>query len=112
MVVRIEFYARPLYDTYGLPPEEYPRVYADLGAASPHRLRGDALCLYFPHAKPERRWTPEKGLLALIDITRDHLFFEGFWRQTGGANGGIWLGAEQPHNFPARSRRTTVVELP
>lgn len=101
-IVRIVFYARPEYDTYGLPPQEYPRVYADLGADSPHRMPDDALCLYFPHSAPERRWTPEKGLLALIDLIGDHLFMEAYWRLSGGENGGMWLGEEQPHNFPAR----------
>lgn len=100
--VGIEFHPRPPYATYGLPPEEYPRVFADPGADSPHRMPDDALCLYFPHSSTAARWTPAKGLLALFDVTRDHLFFEGYWRSTGGHRSGVWLGDEQPHGFPER----------
>lgn len=102
VIVRIVFYARPEHPTFGLPPEEYPHVYADPGADSPHRLLDDALCLYFPRSEPGRRWTPEKGLLALIDLVRDHLFFEEYWRLTGGDRGGIWLGEEQAHTVSVR----------
>lgn len=103
VLVRIVFHAEPPYRTYGLPPAEYPRVFADTSAESPHRMPDDdALCLYFPHSAPARRWRPENGLLALIDLVRDHLFFEAYWRLAGGHNGGIWLGDEQRHGFPAR----------
>lgn len=102
VLAHIVFYARPRYDTYGLPASEYPRVYADLGAESPHRLADDALCLYFPGSAPARRWTPEKGLLALLDLIRDHLFFEGYWRLTGGEHRGVWLGEEKPHKVYLR----------
>jgi hypothetical protein len=68
---------------------------------SPHRMPDDdALCLYYPGSAPERRWRPESGLLALIDLVRDHVFFEDHWRATGGPCGGEWLGEEQPHGFP------------
>lgn len=99
--VTINFYEHPPYDCYGLPPAAYPRVFASTTAASPHRMPGDgALCLYYPRSAPERRWRPENGLLALIDLVRDHVFFEDHWRDTGGHLGGEWLGAEQPHGFP------------
>lgn len=97
----ITFYAEPGYDTYGLAPEEYPRVIADPAGRSPHRMPGDnALCLYYPHSPPEQRWRPEHGLLALIDLTRDHLYFEDYWRDTGGDRRGTWLGEQAPHGFP------------
>lgn len=102
VLVHIVFYARPEYATYGLPASEYPRVYADLGAESPHRLADDALCLYFPRSAAARRWTPAKGLLALLDLTRDHLLFEGYWRLTGGEHRGVWLGEEKPHKVSLR----------
>jgi hypothetical protein len=101
--VTINFYEQPRYDCYGLSPEEYPRVFACAPGPSPHRMPDDgALCLYYPWSAPERRWRPENGLLALIDLARDHVFFEDYWRHTGGVNGAEWLGDEQPHGFPER----------
>lgn len=100
--VTIEFHRWPPYECWGLPPEEYPRVLADPGAISPHRMpEDDALCLYYPLSPPDQRWRPVDGLLALIDLTRNHLFFEDHWRDSGGVSGGQWLGAEQPHGLPA-----------
>ena len=99
--VRVAFFATPYYDTYKLPPQDYPRVFADPGAISPHRMPGDdALCLYFPHSPPERRWRSTDGLLMLLDLVRDHLFFETHWRDTAARGKGEWLGAEAPHGFP------------
>ncbi len=99
--VRIEFHQRPPYDCYGLPPEEYPRVFAAPDVTSPHRMPTDhALCLYYPKSPPGQRWRPTNGLLSLIDLTRDHVFLEDYWRTTGGERGGIWLGAEASHGFP------------
>lgn len=99
--VRIAFFADPYYDTYGLPARDYPRVFADPGVESPHRMPGDgALCLYFPRSSPERRWRSQDGLLMLLDLTRDHLFFESHWRDTGAHAKGEWLGGEAPHGFP------------
>lgn len=99
--IHIEFHQRPPYDCYGLPPEEYPRVFATPGVTSPHRMPTDqALCLYYPKSPPGQRWRPATGLLSLIDLTRDHVFLEDYWRATGGERGGIWLGAEASHGFP------------
>jgi hypothetical protein len=99
--ITINFYERPRYDCYGLTPQEYPRVFACTPGPSPHRMpQDDALCLYYPLSGPERRWRPENGLLALIDLARDHVFFEDHWRDTGGEPAGEWLGDEQPHGFP------------
>ncbi|MGY5883435.1 hypothetical protein [Modestobacter lacusdianchii] len=102
--VSVFFFARPPYPCWGLPPEEYPRVIADPDSTSPHRMPGDnALCLYYPLSPPGERWQPKDGLLALIDLTRDHLFFEDHWWATGGKRGGQWLGEEQPHGFPGEA---------
>lgn len=99
--VTINFYERPPYDCYGLSPQEYPRVFSCTLGPSPHRMPSDgALCLYYPRSAPERRWRPEDGLLALIDLARDHVFFEDYWRDTGGEKDGVWLGDEQAHGFP------------
>ena len=99
--ITINFYERPPYDCYGLSPEEYPRVFSCTRGLSPHRMPSDgALCLYYPRSAPARRWQPENGLLALIDLARDHVFFEDYWRQTGGEDRGVWLGDEQAHGFP------------
>lgn len=84
-----------------IPPEDYPRVYADTSAESPHRLPGGALCLYQPFDPPERRWTSDRGLLALIDLARDHVFLETYWRQSGGKRTGVWLTEEAPHGLGA-----------
>ena len=95
--VTIEFHAHPNYDTYGLHPADYPRVFADRGAASKHRMPDDSLCLYYAGDPAERRWTSERGLLSLLDLTGDHLFLEDHWRTTGGVHKGQWLGPEAPH---------------
>lgn len=103
--VRIEFHERPNYSTYGLPAADYPRVFADPGAISKHRLPGDTLCLWFPRDPDDRRWHAADGLLTLLNNVRNHLFFEDHWRATGGFGGpgrpgGTWLGDEAPHGFP------------
>ena len=100
--VTVAFFETPPYPCFGLKPEDYPRVWADCGAASKHRMADDALCLYFPRSAHEQRWTAEEGLLALLNLVRDHLFFEDHWRRTGGGHRGIWLGNEAPHGFPTR----------
>jgi hypothetical protein len=78
---------------FTLPPEDYPRVYADPDKRSHHRLRDNALCLFYPSDPPERRWQSADGLLALIDRARDHIFCETHWRRTG-----LWLLDEAPHD--------------
>lgn len=99
--IEINFYQQPPYRCWGLAPEEYPRVYADPGASSSHRMPDDeALCLYYPRSPECERWRPVDGLLALIDLVRNHVFFEDHWRATGGHRSGLWLGAQAPHGFP------------
>lgn len=100
--VVVRFYAKPLYDTYGLGAQEFPRVCADPGAESPHRHGDDSLCLYYAEPDPSDRWTPDEGLAALLNLTRDHLFFELHWRATCTRRGGVWLAPEAPHVVPRR----------
>jgi len=98
--VVIVFYAQPPHDTYGLPAQDYPRVWAERGMSSKHRMPDDdALCLYYPGDPSSRRWTAGKGLLDLLDLIVDHLGYESYWRATGGHDGGIWLGDEAEHGF-------------
>lgn len=99
--VLVVFYAEPPYSTYGLHPQDYPRVWAERGLPSKHRMPDDdALCLYYPKDPVERRWTADKGLLDLLDLIVDHLNYETYWRASGGHNGGEWLGDEVEHGFP------------
>lgn len=99
--VTVCFFEQPPYSCWGLPPEDYPRIYADCGAQSKHRMPDDdALCLYFPGSPPSARWSADDGLLALFNLVRDHLYFEEYWRHTGGMHGGEWLGSEAAHGFP------------
>ena len=97
--VDVGFWARPPYSTYGLLPQDSPRVSAEPGLASPHRYPDDALCLWYPADPPERRWTSDKGLLDLVEIVRRHLFLERYWRMTGAHRGGEWLYEDAPHGF-------------
>lgn len=92
--VTVEFHRIPPYYCYGLAPEEYPRVLADLGASSPHRMpEDDRLCLWMPQDPPEQRWTPDDGLQRLLEITAEHLFAEQYWRATGGIDeNGVEVG--------------------
>lgn len=93
---RVVFYADPPYATYGLPPQDYPRVFADPGARSKHRMPSDdALCLYAPFVPPAERWTSSQGLLVLLNLVVDHLFSEMTWRETG-----LWPLPESPHGLP------------
>jgi hypothetical protein len=93
--VEIRFYADPPYDTYGLAPEDYPRVFANRGATSPHRMPDGSLCIWYPWDPPHRRWTAEKGLLELVELTRQHLFLENYWRRYN-----IWPVEDSPHGPP------------
>lgn len=95
VAIEINFYRMPPYATYGLDPSEYPRVFADRGAVSKHRMLEDgALCLYFAHHPVSQRWSAADGLQRLIDLISDHLFFEDYWK-----NNGEWLAPEMKHGF-------------
>jgi len=97
--VRVVFYVAPLYDSYGLSPQNYPRVWSEAALPSKHRMPDDALCLYYPIDRAENRWTADKGLLDLLDVVVDHLAYEAHWRASGGWDTGQWLGDEAPHGF-------------
>lgn len=111
---RIEFHERPTYECYGLPWFDYPRVFANPGEKSKHRMPGDdALCLYFPWDPPSQRWRYNNGLVQLLDIVADHLRKELWWRHTGGDNGGQWPGEDADHGTPAQHRgRLTLGGVP
>ncbi|MET0522405.1 MAG: hypothetical protein ABW156_10610 [Jiangellaceae bacterium] len=97
------YYADPPYPTYGLPAQDFPKVFAKPGATSKHRYRhDDSLCLWQPQDPTESRWTSDKGLLDLIEITRRHLVLENYWRETGGEHGGIWVLPDAPHGLDRR----------
>ncbi|MFJ4175385.1 hypothetical protein [Microbacterium sp. NPDC089696] len=93
--VRVEFHRNPPYPTYKLAPSDYPRVFADVGAESPHRLLDDSLCLYHPSDPVERRWTPDKGLAELLHLAARHLFAEDYWRSSNHR----WPFDEAPHGL-------------
>jgi hypothetical protein len=69
-----------------------PRIRADGPSDSPHRYRDNTLCVWEPKDPVEQRWVPRDGLLGLLNLIRDHLFREAWWRQTG-----EWLGPELVH---------------
>ena len=93
--VRVEFHRYPTYLTYDLAPSDYPRVFADPGAASPHRMPDGSLCLFHPHDPIERRWTPDKGLNELLNLAARHLFAEDYWRSSNHH----WPFDEAPHGL-------------
>ena len=81
-----------------------PYVFADGPTDSPHRYHYrnfTQLCLWHPSDPPDRRWRPDDGLQSLFGLAAHHLFKEGWWRETGGANDGEWLGEEAPHSPPS-----------
>jgi hypothetical protein len=92
--VRIEFHRYPDYLTYGLKGMDYPRVFADKGTRSPHRMPDDSLCLYYPGDPADRRWTAEDGLDELLNLTARHLFAEEYWRENH-----AWPFEEAPHGY-------------
>ena len=112
--ITIEFWRIPEYETYGLAPEDYPRVHTD--SLSPRRhafcagdlcicasgarrygvtLHSGPLCLWYPHDPSARRWTHDMGLRVLIEMIRRHLLAELEWRRTG-----RWILEEAAHGFP------------
>jgi hypothetical protein len=95
--VTVKFEAAPLSSTFGLHPSEFPRVYADPGAVSPHRHEDEALCLWMPLDPVDKRWTPDKGLHDLLGLAVRHLFAEHWWRE----HDQRWLLEEAPHGLPS-----------
>jgi hypothetical protein len=89
-------------DSRPLDGREFPAVYADRMIDSPHRFADGALCLYHPHDPVQRRWTPEKGLTALLSLAADHLFFEDVYRESDPPR---WIAPEAEHGFRRERRR-------
>lgn len=98
--VRIRFYRRPPYPTFGLPARDFPQVHAAPGQVSPHRWPDGALCLYAPFDPVEQRWVWTDGLAMLLDIIRNHLTLEHLWRHPTRRTRPLWLGAEAGHGTP------------
>lgn len=102
--VTVRFLRHGGRETYGLHPEDFPKVYA-APARSPHRYSDDALCLFYPLDPPWRRWRSTDGLDVLLTLVANHLFAEDYWLATGGTRDGQWVLDEAPHGIPARSSR-------
>lgn len=94
--VRVELHRDPGYETFGLDAVDYPRVFADEGARSPHRMEDDSLCLYYPGDPVSRRWTADQGLDELLNLTARHLLAEDYWRE----NDEVWPFDEAAHGYP------------
>jgi hypothetical protein len=91
---------QPPYDTFGLAPRDYPRVFTSLHRPRKHCFPDTgALCLWFPDDPPARRWTSEHGLRLLIEIVRRHLLLEQHWLLTG-----EWAIEDAPHGFTKASQ--------
>jgi hypothetical protein len=74
-----------------------PRISVDGPTDSPHRYSAHRLCIWYPDDPVEQKWVFEDSLLMLINHIQAHLFREAWWRQTGGYDGGEWLGPQVPH---------------
>lgn len=76
-----------------------PKVTVDGLEDSPHRYHdeGGELCMWYPWDPKECRWIFSDGLLHLLVLIQMHLFREAWWRETGGVDGGEWLGPEVLH---------------
>jgi hypothetical protein len=87
-----------------------PNIYVDgpsgRGVASPHRYGPRQLCIWYPSDPPEAKWVFGDGLLMLVCHIQLHLFREAWWRETGGPNGGEWLGPQAPHAEPKEEEST------
>ena len=77
---------------FRMPYPRTPRVFVDGSDDSPHRYGDGSLCMWYPADPPERRWTFDDGLNALLGHVAVHLVKEQTWRDTG-----EWLGDEAPH---------------
>lgn len=70
-----------------------PRVFADGPTVNRHRFDDGSLCMWYWPDPPDRRWTFDQGLLALINHAILHLFKEAWYLDTG-----EWLGDEVIHD--------------
>lgn len=58
-----------------------------------HTFGDYRLCMWYQSDPADRRWMPQKGMLALIDMAVLHLFRERYVAETGEP----WPGEEAPH---------------
>lgn len=72
------------------------KIVAD-GPSSKHRYGEKELCVWYNGDGPTEKWVYQDGLLALLRLIEAHLFREAHWRETGGKDGGEWLGPEVEH---------------
>lgn len=64
------------------------------GQSGLRHVNGDgSLCLWHPADSSDRRWTPNKGLVSLLDLVALHLYKEDRFKVTG-----VWLGDEVHHD--------------
>lgn len=64
------------------------------GLSDLRHVNGDgSLCLWHPTDLSSRRWTPNKGLVSLLDLVALHLYKEDRFKVTG-----VWLGDEVHHD--------------
>jgi hypothetical protein len=85
----------------GPPSKVRPIVMVSGPTTSRHRFvqyRPTSLCLYYYRDPASMRWDLRSGLAGLIDLIRQHLFKEEWWRATN-----KWVGA-QVHLDPAPAR--------
>jgi hypothetical protein len=81
----------------------YPAVTVDGPSESRHRNGDGSLCLWYPKDEEDRRWVFSDKLPHLLSIITIHLFKEAWWRETGGYEGGEWLGDEVHDEAPKSS---------
>lgn len=83
--ITIEFWRDPPYNTFGLLPQNYPRVFTNVVRPRKHAFDDDSLCIWHPQDAQSLRWTSDDGLLVLVEMIRRHLlleidfFFTGKW---------------------------------
>lgn len=92
------------------PSRSRPVVMVSGPARSRHRFRHfrpTSLCLYYGPDPDSMKWTLNDGLVGLIDLIREHLFKEEWWRTTG-----IWPGPEVHLDPQTRPGQTPPSERP
>jgi hypothetical protein len=70
-------------------------VFIDGPACLRHRYVDGSLCLWYVHDPPAAKWLVSDGLLALIELIRDHAFCEARCR-----DGADWLKPESRGDHP------------
>lgn len=77
--ITIEFWRDPPYSTFGLLPQDYPRVFTSVERPRKHAFSDLSLCIWHPLDPEEKRWISHKGLLILVEMVRVHLLLEINW---------------------------------